>query len=344
MKKNKYFLKKKLLFSLSALYLLSNSMKLNDHADAKDLISNEPKEAIETTVPEIIPDTLYAGVSKSFRGSMDQAYRNSTCDSLCAGVLKEMNTYSRETNPNSEMFDEAVYQSYLIEYSNYFHLDSQKIIEIAKNTTNNFQNFENIIGTSYDLSNKEAACMIFVYLFNKNGLTKSWEELGYTKEDLLTTTENETYRYDHIDDLVLSNGMDYTHYLGKICDLFGVKEKSIALAITYSEMDKDDPDDITRTLNNFGGMRYENKFLALPTPEAGIICMCGNFRNRFNDYTINDVQSLAGHYVAGQKDTSNEETKTWASNVEPFYYQICENYDYYFYPQEKEFSRSRILN
>ncbi len=233
--------------------------------------------------------------------------------------------------------EETMYESYLIEYSDLFHLDSSKIIELAKTTTNNFTDFSKIIHNDiYNLESIESRCLTFVYLVNRNDLTVSLEELGTSKKKLLTTTEPEIFSYDHIDDLRLHDGSTYYDYVSKICDLFGVKDKSMVLAISLSEMDVNDPNNVSRTKNNFCGMMDGNfNLLTLPTPEAGIIAMCGNIKRRYDDYSIEDVKELASHYVLGSPTKANAETKVWIHNVKFFYSKINSNYMYYFSNEEK---------
>lgn len=246
----------------------------------------------------------------------------------------------QDINQNIIKFAEekALYISYLKEYSSYFHLDSKKVIELARNTTNHYENFTEIINNDQlDLSNPEAACMIFVYLLQHDDLAIKLEELGYTKEDLITDTEPELLSYDHIEDLVLKNGQGYSEYVGKICDLFGIKDKCMVLAVSYSEIDKDNPKDASRTKNNFGGMMTKDfKLKFFSTPEEGIIELCGNYKDKYDKYDISTIDAFAVHYVKGRKGEFDEEAQGWAYNVKGNYYQICENYDFYFSPNEQD--------
>ncbi len=176
-----------------------------------------------------------------------------------------------------------------------------------------------------------------MYLVNRNDLAIPLEDLGTSKNELLTTNEPEIIIYDHIDDLRLHDGKNYYQYVSKICDLLGVRDKKMVLAISFSEMDVNNPENASRTKNNFCGMMNEDfQLMTLPTPEAGIIAMCGNFKRKYNDYSIQDIKQLAGHYVLGNKEASNSETKIWIYNVKCFYYEFAINYNYYFLDSEKE--------
>lgn len=259
-------------------------------------------------------------------------------ETILESIIENSQEVVSEIQTEPEISEQSIYDIYLQEYASYFHFDSDKVIALAKMTTNNYEDFTSIINNpDYNLENPEVACMTFVYLLNKNGLAVKWKDLNCSKKDLLTTEEAETLSYDHIDDLVLKNGQHYSENVSKICDLFGIQDKSMVLAVSYSEIDKDNPNDASRTKNNFSGMMDGNfELITFPTPEAGIICMCGNFKDRYDDYTIDNVEELAGHYVKGDRKVSDNETKGWISNVVPIYYDICENYDLYFSPTEEE--------
>ncbi len=228
------------------------------------------------------------------------------------------------------------YELYLTKYAQYFHLNPEKIIQLCKQTTNNYTDFSKIIDIStYKMNSKEAAALYFVYLFNRNDLLLSQEELGVSKEEFQTSTTPYVKHYDHIEDLVLDSTYSYSEYVGKICDLFAIQDKSILLAISYSEMGKDNPEDASRTKNNFAGlMNKDFELITFATPEAGVISMCGNYKKRYNEYTLDNIHELAGHYVKGNKEVEDEETKTWTTNVLTYYTEINENYEEYFNEEE----------
>lgn len=241
----------------------------------------------------------------------------------------------------------AIYDSFLEEYSEYFHLNAEKVKELAKMTTNNYEDFASILpNKDFDFTNFEAICMLFVYYLNRDELTTGLNEFGISKEDLLTTTEIETLSYDNIDDLILKTGEGYTTFLGRISDLFNINDKSLLLSLSFSEIDKLDSNDISRTKNNFGGLRYKSgEYMTFPTPEAGIISLCGIFKQSYNHYNINSIQEFARHYVNGPKGEPNEYTQNWAKNVQGNYYEISENYDFYFNTEnDKDYTLVRTRN
>ncbi len=244
----------------------------------------------------------------------------------------------------------ALYDSYLTEYSDYFHFNSQTVIELARKTTKNYEDFSLIFPSSEsDFTNPEAICMKFVYYLNRDKLALDLEEWGGgKKEEIFTNSKIETLSYDHTDDLIVNNGQKYSEYLGKICDLFQIDDKILALAVSFSEIGPEGSYS-SRTRNNFGGMKYKSEHLIFPTPEAGIISFCANFKNNYNKYTLSSINELSYHYVTGKKTAPDpveqselcEETKVWAKNVKDFYFEIMENYDYYFSKQKYILKKTR---
>lgn len=232
----------------------------------------------------------------------------------------------------------SMYEYYLKEYSGYFHLDYEKVIELARSMTNDYVNFNEIINYDYDFTNPEASCMLFVYYLNRDELSIKLEDLGLTQEELLTTSEIETKFHDDLNEFYLSNGKKYSEFFGEVCDFFEINNKEMALAVSFLEVGGIGSYS-SNNRNNFGGMKYRSgDFMVFPTPEAGIISMCGNYKKNFDVYNIYTMEELACCYVSGKKKLPNpEENKalyneitSWMSQVSSKYYKICENYDYYF--------------
>ncbi len=224
----------------------------------------------------------------------------------------------------------AIYDSFLEEYSGYSHLDAEKVKEIAKKTTNNYEDFTSILpNKDFDLTNPEAACMLFVCYLNYDELTVSLNEFGLSKAELLTTTEIETVFYNTLDELVLRDGNDYSHYVGKICDLFNIRDKKMVLSVSYSEIGKTGSP-ASRNKNNFAGMIVDDEKLIFPSPEAGIIAMCENFKTTYNHYDFNNLSELARHYVKGPNGEYDAEAEGWLTHFKSFYSEISKSYDLFF--------------
>lgn len=224
----------------------------------------------------------------------------------------------------------AIYDSFLEEYSGYSHLDAEKVKELAKMTTNNYEDFTSILpNRDFDFTNPEAACMLFVCYLNCDELTVSLNEFGISKAELLTTTEIETVSYNTLDELILQDGNDYSHYVGKICDLFNIRDKKMVLSISYSEIGKTGSP-ASRNKNNFAGMLGEGEKLIFPSPEAGIIAMCENFKTTYNHYDLNNLGELARHYVKGPNGEYDAEAEGWLNHFKSFYSEISENFDLFF--------------
>lgn len=247
----------------------------------------------------------------------------------------------------------SVYDSYLTEYSRYFHFDSEKVIEIARMTTNDYEDFKNIINhEEYDYTNPEASCMLFVYHLSRDELSKELSEFNLTKEDLLTTTEIETTPHDNLDELYLSNGEKYSEFYGKMCDFFGINDKSLALAASFIEIGKTGSYSSNNRNNVRGLINYSGELKTSPTLEGGIIDACGNWAKGYNNYSMETIMDLACYHITGKptlpkiEENDDEDTKEkkeglineimgWQESVSSFYYEICENYDFYFSPLEE---------
>lgn len=232
--------------------------------------------------------------------------------------------------------EENIYETYLQEYSKYFHFDSKSVIELAKKYTNHYTNFENVIPK--EITSPESSCMLFVYLLYCGDL-----DIEYNKEDLIITKDITTAPHDNLNNFYLSTGEKYSVFLGKICDLFQIEDKSIVLSDSFTEISMQGSYS-SNTRNNFGGMKYNGEHLSYPTPEAGIICFCGNFKMHYDAYTMISLEELACYHITGKKEMPNpEENKelyneiiSWKKSVEIFYYEISENYENYFWENNEE--------
>ena len=217
--------------------------------------------------------------------------------------------------------DSILYEEYLREYSVYYNLNSDKVVEFAKNITNDFElNLKDFIKTSYDLDLKETVSMLFVYNLQKDNLVNKLSNYGLNKSYF-----KESYNITKMSrDLILRNGLSFSQFLGKISDLLDVN-KYYALSISYLETGK-----VTSSLalnkNNFGGMRVSGEYLSYISPEAGIISFCLNLKG-YEKFGLKSLEELSGKYVNGNV---NKVSYTWINNVKRYYNNIIANENQYF--------------
>lgn len=307
-----------------------------------------------------------ASVLKSALSEEEQLYNENLvrCSKISVSNLEDTLQNAKEELEKIEQMlleielkkqKEALYDSYLVEYSRYYHFDSEKVIEIARTTTNNYEDFKSIINhEEYDYTNPEASCMLFVYHLSRNELSKDLSELNLTTEELITTDEIETTPHNNLDELYLSNGQKYSEFYGKMCDLFAIDidSKTLALSASFMEIGKTGSYSSNNRNNVRGLTNYSGELKTSPTLEAGIIDACGNWASGYNNYSMDNIQDLACYHITGKttlpkiEETDDEETKRrkeesineimgWQEGVSNFYYEICENYDYYFSPTEE---------
>ena len=92
----------------------------------------------------------------------------------------------------------------------------------------------------------------------------------------------------------------------------------------------------SRNNNNFAGLlSRDGEILTFSSPEAGIIAICGNFKNAYNHYDLNNLKELARHYVKGPNGKYDAEAEGWLNHFKGFYSEISENYDLFFGMEEE---------
>lgn len=230
------------------------------------------------------------------------------------------------------------YNLFLTQYSNYFHLDSNKVIDMAKQLTNNYQeSFSNVLSEKtmeeYDLynviDNPETASLLFSYFVYRNIIGNEGElvfkisDFGYSKNEIISTTEIETVDYDYQngEELVLENGLTRSQFTGKICDLLKM-DKYYTLAISYSETGVDGCP-VSRNYNNYGGMKNKNgEPMKFPTAYAGLASQALNLKTYPVRYNVDSLEKLWQVYA--------EKGEDWLRNVNHFYNLISSNPSLYF--------------
>ncbi len=226
------------------------------------------------------------------------------------------------------------YNIYLEQYSNYFDLDSKKVISMAQQLTNYYDSSFTKTLTDYalntyniedEINNPEAASILFVYFVYRdiNNIPRQKEisfniaDFGYTKEDLITTDEIETIDFEEEDNLDFYKKR--RQYIGKIADLLNM-DKSLTLAISYAEAGFDgNESDALKNGNNYGGMKYKSgDLMKFPKPNAGMIAHDINAKK----YTKKTLEKTWEKYA--------EKGENWLNNVQYFYKLINDNYEDFF--------------
>lgn len=228
------------------------------------------------------------------------------------------------------------YNTYLAQYSDYFHLDSEKVIDIAKQLTDNYhESFMNTLSEKameeynlYDvIDHPEADSLLFNYFVYRNVIGNEGElafeisDFGYSKSDLVTTHEIETIDYTEDGEQVLANGFTRSQFTGKICDLLKM-DKNYTLAISYSETGVDGSP-ASRDHNNYGGMKNKDgELMEFPTAYAGLVSQALNLKTYPSRYGVDSLEKLW--------EVHAEKGEDWLPNVNHFYNLITSDPSSYF--------------
>ena len=210
-------------------------------------------------------------------------------------------------------------------YAELFHLDTAKVVEVARGLTNNYERED--YNTNFSIkqgdgvfNSYEAGIVYFVrYLYrspSSYGTTSA--EIG--DRGIVTTNNNKVDGHIRLD-----NGLTYEQFLGKISEMYGVN-KTLALAIVYEESGI-----MTSSLfkngNNMGGLRGGSGWLKFPSLEAGTICYVFTLKNLLERSGLDSnqessVYALSGIYVNGNSSMPSDD---WSSKVLHFMQRIEAN-------------------
>lgn len=284
-----------------------NSGALEKLLDGKNKEKGKnPKEAIE----DIITNPMVKRNSEEFIEELERASEQ-RLEELYNAEAKEPDNRS----PREKLLDE-----YLEEYCLYFNMDSTKAIEIARTLTHDYEDsFLDAIGNYlYDLSDDEAAAMIFTYLLSRDELTTKLGNFGMTKESLFIS--DEVVNYDPDEMLVLRNGESFWEFLGRTSDLLRMdKNYSLAIAYTIAGLDGNPGFDNN---NNFSGLKdADGQFIVYPSAEAGIISYLIGLK-QYEEKNVCSLEELSGLYVNGDREKPSEQ---WIASVNYFYDHILNN-------------------
>lgn len=227
-------------------------------------------------------------------------------------------------------------ENYLQEYCSYFNFDSEKVITIARNLTNNFENEIIIaVGNKEVVSNSnETMAMFLVWDLYKNST-----DYSLTREELTISDEINHLNYNEEGNIILRNGLTFSQFMGKVSDSVE-GDRSFTLAVSNLESKKQTSDQAIEN-NNFGGWRYTEEYLTFPSPEAGVIYHCMMFEKKCQTWNYANIYEFSGLYTQKDKTKPNY---TWVENVLGFQHIILANEDEYFdYEEEKEYEKENII-
>jgi len=210
--------------------------------------------------------------------------------------------------------------NYLKEYSTYYNLDGDKVVEFARNITENYNINLSDVGGRITSDSTEGQAMMFVYYLSRNQLSKPLSEYGlsssYFNSEYNMVTMNE--------DQTLRSGLTFSQFLGKVCDNLGM-DKNYLLSISYLETGKNTSGLALRS-NNFGGLRGSGEYFTYESPEKGIIAFIVNLKG-YEKYNLASIYELSGIYTHGNKYNPSN---TWVSSVYKYYDDIVNNPSEYF--------------
>jgi hypothetical protein len=164
----------------------------------------------------------------------------------------------------------------IISYAKLYNLNISKVVEIARELTDDYTsatyNQTYIIAPSNytpskagNITSYEAGIVFFV----KDIYTYPERYGSSIPEMRLGSTPQTERKYNDDGEIIMSNGMTFEQYVGKIADLFGV-DKSTVLAISYHEAGVK-TSNLFNTKNNIGGHKGLDGWKSFVTLEAGVI-------------------------------------------------------------------------
>lgn len=227
------------------------------------------------------------------------------------------------------------YNTRLAQYNDYFHLDSEKVIDIAKQLTDNYH--ESLMNTLsekameeynlYDvIDHPEADSLFFNYFVYRNVIGNEGElafeisDFGYSKSDLVTTHEIETIDYTDDGEQVLTNGFTRSQFTGKICNLIKT-DKNYTLAISYAETGLDGSS-VSKKHNNYRGLTNKSgELMDFPTAYAGLAVQALNLKTHPNKYGVDSLEKLWEVHARGDD---------WLQNIIYFHNLIISDPSSYF--------------
>lgn len=230
------------------------------------------------------------------------------------------NKYVKEYKENRR---KQIIDNNIIYYAKYFNLDTQRVVKLARDLTNDytseeFLNDHSIRKEDGKFASLEMGIIHFVRYLYRN-------PANYGVDNSIITSYNVDKVKNRVDGHIrLSNGMTFEQFFARICDVYGIN-KVFALAIVYEESGI-----MTSFLfnnkNNMAGLRANVEYFSFPTLEAGTIVYVLTLKNLLartgvDSFDINQVYTFSGLYVHGN---SAEPAEHWTQNVTRYMRQIEE--------------------
>lgn len=221
----------------------------------------------------------------------------------------------------NKMIEKRQKDNTIIYYASKFKLNIDKALEIAHTLTNNYDDPEYL--NTYAIANSSNRAKVGSFTSFEAGvvyfvrdLYRYPERYGSSISEMRldeTSTINKTINNDII---YMDNGLTFTQYLGKICDLYGL-DKALTLAIVYEESGIM-TSGLFKYNNNVGGMRGYAGWMNFTTLEAGVIAHVLSVKAIIDNYGIdmsdpNAVYTLSAIYVHGNPYAGISES--WSNKI-----------------------------
>lgn len=235
--------------------------------------------------------------------------------------------------------ERRIIDGYFEEYCSYFNLDANKVIEIARGLTNDYEtslndHIENEILHFEDI---ETSVMVFVYELQRLRKNSIFGEFGTSLEELRISDDIITLRVDEENEKYVSNGMTFNQYLSKISDMLGT-DKIYLLSICYHETGRLKRE-LARYKNNFGGLGGVGNFYSYNTPEAGIIAYCITLK-KYEKFNFQSLEKLSGKYVLGNETLVDQ---VWVDDVTSLHEEISDDLEKFFGSPSSELESDKVL-
>lgn len=240
------------------------------------------------------------------------------------------------------------FEYFVNEYALYFNYNPDYLIDLFKNATEDYSNIDLILnGERFDLTNPETVAIMYIYYFYRGPqkyLGINLKDYGYeSKDDFVITDEifiiEPNWMHDHVEDktiakedITLRNGLTYSEYVGRMCDLIGIPDeyKDYVLSVSFAERGQFGSENSIYK-NNMGGILDEDgNVKTFTSPEAGIIIFVANLRGYEWKFNITDMVKFGNTY------DGDENVDQWIKNVKDNKIMIVSNREAYFLTPEEE--------
>lgn len=296
----------------------NSEAKVEPHSVTSEYSSNKP--ASQSRMEELVEAPLEKNVYSS---NSPRVIETPAVSIQSMSLSSNKTKYVDDNATRYREFKDGIYESLLSEYADYYHLDRNKVIAIARKLTKNFEiDFLEVNNTrAYKIDNLEASIMIFVDQLSRDDLIVPLKKIGFSAGGLRTKYTIDKMKPSY----KLSRGESFYEFFERVANLLGVN-KEYALAICFHESDELDSY-IARNKNNFGGLLTTSGALTYVTPEAGIIAYLKLLKS-FEHDGYKSLYEFSSMYVGGRRYGSYD--SYWTGRVKAFKRQVDRNHDKYF--------------